>query len=539
MNIDTIIIGTGVAGTAIATKLLESNPTLNILMLEAGDKQTMRDFSLFQNFLVTNKLPNDSNTIYDAFCDLDYPKQETIGENQSNGNTQIPLQGARLFMYGGSTGHWGGWSFRLKPEDFKLKTNTGKGIDWPIDYDDLEPFYLEAEHFIGVSGNNNDPTFQNLQYPYNEFPFTIEDGPYIDAFKKLGINHSNLPIARYGLPKTAINNEQFHTPCQTTGTCKYCPFGSRYVAANNLDELIQKGSYPNFKIITNAVVKEVLMESKNQASGIIYYDKNSNKEIKVYSNKIILAAGAIESAKILLRSESEHWKEGIGNDKGLVGRNLVSHPYFFFKATLPKNEKMLQPQMGFPTLVSRHYDSVEEQWDGKFILINPVSSPKVNLAKSMSKGMKKDEIISSINQNVTVQIQGMLEVFSNRDNRVLNSDKRNRFGLNETIINFSKDENFDNRINYIQSVVAKIFEEMGAKNTTMEMSTSWRADHAACTTRMSDSPNNGVVDKNLRVHGVDNLYVCSNSSFSSLGAVNPTLTLTALALRLGSYLNKQ
>lgn len=539
MNIDTIIIGTGVAGTAIATKLLESNPTSNILMLEAGDKQTMRDFSLFQNFLVTNKLPNDSNTIFDAFCDLDYPKQETIGENQSNGNTQIPLQGARLFMYGGSTGHWGGWSFRLKPEDFKLKTNTGKGIDWPIDYDDLEPFYLEAEHFIGVSGNNNDPTFQNLQYPYNEFPFTIEDGPYIDAFKKLGINHSNLPIARYGLPKTPITNEQFHTPCQTTGTCKYCPFGSRYVAANNLDELIQKGSYPNFKIITNAVVKEVLMESKNKASGIIYYDKISNKEIKVYSNKIILAAGAIESAKILLRSESEHWKEGIGNDKGLVGRNLVSHPYFFFKATLPKNEKMLQPQMGFPTLVSRHYDSVEEQWDGKFILINPVSSPKVNLAKSMSKGMKKDEIISSINQNVTVQIQGMLEVFSNRDNRVLNSDKRNRFGLNETIINFSKDENFDNRMNYIQSVVAKIFEEMGAKNTTMEMSTSWRADHAACTTRMSDSPNNGVVDKNLRVHEVDNLYVCSNSSFTSLGAVNPTLTLTALALRLGSYLNKQ
>lgn len=539
MNTDILIIGTGVAATTLVTKILKEKPDASITMLEAGNKLKMKDFSLFQNFMITNKLPSDSRTIYDSFSDLPYPDRDKKGENNFVGDTPIPLNGARLIMYGGSTVHWGGWAFRLKPEDFKLADNSdikdSNIINWAIDYNELERFYCEAEHYLGVSGNSKDITTPRTRdYLYREFPFTIEDGLFIEAFEKgeTKINYSNLPIARYGIP----NSNSSHSPCQTTGLCKYCPFGARYNACNSLDDFIEKNENKNLKVITNVVAEEILMDSRKTAKGVRFYNKVNNKREIIEANLIVIASGAIEAPKILQRSKSEFWKNGIGNDFDLVGRNLISHPYFFFKATLPENKEMLQPEMGFPTLVSRHFDSIEEQSKGKFILINPPSSPKADLTDLMKKGKSKSEIENSIKANVTVQMQGIIEVFSNKNNMVQNSDRQNRFGMTETKITFSKDSTFDNRMKEVQNIVSKIFGYMGANTVLEENPISWRADHAACTTRMSDSPEKGVVDKNLKIHEVENLFVCSNSSFASLGAVNPTLTLTALSFRLAEHI---
>jgi choline dehydrogenase-like flavoprotein len=537
-----IIVGSGVAGTALASKVLKHSPDCSIVILEAGGKLKLRDFELFQNFLITNKLPYDNQNIYDSCTDLPYPDRDKPGENVFIGDTQIPMNGSRAILYGGSTVHWGGWAFRLKPEDFKLRTNLeAKNIeapdtlDWPISYNDLEPYYCEAEHFIGVSGNSADTVTPRSQgYPYREFPFTLEDGLFIEAFEKFEtpIQYSHLPIARYGVSQT----NKSHAPCQTTGLCKYCPFGARFAAANNLDDLVLSGQYPNLSVRQNIIVEEILMNSRSQASGVKYLDKSKNKTLTLEGDIVILATGAIEGPKLLHRSVSEFWKNGIGNDQDLVGRFLISHPYFFFKAILPDNKLMLQPEMGFPTFVSRHFDSIDEQHKGKFILINPPSSPKVNLAREMSSGKTKEQILDSIRENVMIQLQGLIEVFSNRNNRVLNTEKRNRFGMRQTEIHHSKDAKFDERKNEIETIVKQIFEKMGAVNVGEETPISWRADHSACTTRMSMSPEDGVVDSDLKIHGVDNIYVCSNSSFSSLGAVNPTLTLTALSLRLGDHL---
>lgn len=169
-------------------------------------------------------------------------------------------------------------------------------------------------------------------------------------------------------------------------------------------------------------------------------------------------------------------------------------------------------------------------------MINPPSSPKLNLARSMGSGKSREEIIKSIQNNATVQLQGIVEVFSEARNRVTNTKKTNRFGLWETKIEFWKSPGFEDRMKEIEGTVKKIFEQMGAVDVGIETAISWRADHAACTTRMSSDPEVGVVDQNLKIHGTSNIYVCSNSSFSSLGAVNPTLTLTALSLRLAGHL---
>lgn len=539
MKTDTLIIGSGVAATAVATKLLDHNPEAEILVLEAGPKVKMRDFALFQEYLVTNNLPYE-------FCeDLNYPSRDKPGENLNIGETVVPLRGSRLMIYGGSTVHWGGWSFRLKPEDFRLQSETGKGIDWPIDYEELEPFYGQAEHFIGVSGDSENQNIpRTTPYPYPAFPYTLEDSLMIEALEELDLQYNAMPIARHGITDT----DSPHAPCQTTGTCKYCPFGARFVAGNFLDDMLRLEHHPNFDVRYNKVVQELIVSSKDRVDGVVYYDKDTGETKTVTANRVILAAGAIESPKLLMRSTSEFWPNGVGNDEDLVGRNLITHPYFIFQATLPENPEKLQAEMNFPTLVSRYYDSKAEQKKGKFILVHPPSTPEFaatnsginisNLVEAMQNGVTREEINEMMVGKTYVQIHGIIEIFSEYKNRVMNFDKVNHLGLKETIVDYTQDPEFNARMEEVKGIVNTIFEAMGATGTTRVM-LSWRADHSACTTRMSDTPDIGVVDKNLQVHGINNLFIPSNGSFSSLGAVNPTLTLAALSLRLGDHLIQQ
>ncbi|PPS29085.1 glucose-methanol-choline oxidoreductase [Pseudomonas amygdali pv. morsprunorum] len=537
MNTDVLIIGSGVAATAVANRLLQSDPNRAILIIEAGTRVKMQDQVLWDDFMVSgssySKLP------YFKYNDLDYPERDAPGENLNVGATVVPLAGSRVMTYGGSTIHWGGWSFRLKPEDFKLKSNTGQGADWPIDYAELEPFYNQAECYIGVSGDseNQDPP-RSAPYPFPAFPYTLEDQPAYRAMNSLGLSTANVPIARHG----STNTTSRHAPCKTTGTCKYCPFGARYAAPNFLDDMANWGNFPNFRVIDNCVVEDVIMSSRNRASGVTYIDKMTGQRSTVEASTVIVAGGAIESPKLLLRSHSEHWPNGVGNDHDLVGRYFVTHPYFVFSATVDNNPKRLLTEMDFPTLCSRYFDSPQEQAKGKFILINPPTSftPLVNgktmgVAQMMQNGMSREDIESAVKGSAQVQIHGMLEIPSDYTNRVKNLDTRNRIGLPETLVDYSQSQDFNARMQEIGVHVGRIFEGMDA-TVSAPPSISWRADHSACTCRMSDSEQEGVIDKDLKVFGVDNLYVCSNASFPNTGAINPTLTLTALALRLGEHL---
>ena len=322
---ETLIIGSGVAATALAHRLLCHNPNASILILEAGQKVKMQDAAIWQDYMVSGKLP------YEKYYDLDYPDRDRAGENVNAGKTTVPLTGSRVITYGGSTIHWGGWSFRLKPEDFRLYSKTGHSIDWPFGYNELEPYYFEAEHFIGVSGDSKDTTVprraEKKDYPFPAFPYTLEDKPVAEAMEKLGIKYSQVPIARRGITATVSR----HSPCQTTGTCKYCPFGARFSANNFLDDMLASGSFPNLEIRLNSVVENITLdESQTVAIGVSYFDKETGKTLPQKADRIVIAAGTLESTKLLLRSKYDRWPNGINNNCDLVGRNLVTHPYFIF-----------------------------------------------------------------------------------------------------------------------------------------------------------------------------------------------------------------
>ena len=526
MKTGTLIIGSGVAATVIAQSLLQKDPAASVLILEAGTRVKTKDFGLWENYLITGRLP------YDPYKDLAYPQRDFLGENVSAGGTDMPLNGARVFAYGGSTLHWGGWSFRLKQEDFLLQTKRKEAINWPFEYKDLERFYCQAEEHLAVSGDLDDPLLpRSKRYPFRHFPFTLEDKPFADAMDRIGVAYGHLPIARRGVSATPSR----HAPCQTTGTCKYCPFGARYAACNYLDDLREWNDYPGLRLKLGAVVQSITISTKRRASGAVYWDRENGEMVTVEADRVIVAAGAIEFAKLLLRSKPSGWPQGIGNDHDLVGRHLITHPYFIFTAMLPKNPERLQAEMNFPTLVSRHFDSEAEQEKGKFVLVAPPETVGFSLVQAMQRGLPRAQIDTSLVSSNKIQLHGMIEVFGRSENRVSNLPDVNRVGLPMTVVDYTKDKDFDDRMAEVQTKVATIFAAMDAP-LVEKPSISWRADHAASVCRMSKDEAQGVVDENLRVHGTDNLWVISNAVFPNLGAINPTLTLTALAFRLGEHL---
>ena len=511
-----VIIGSGVAAASIAQKLLAKDSKASVIILEAGKRVPLKDRRKWWDFISTGINP------YDDFHDLKLSK-----ENQSIGDETWHFRESRLMGRGGSTVHWGGWSLRLKEKDFDTCSRTGRGADWPISYDDLENFYCRGEEFLGVSGSAKDSCGQesparSKPYPLDAFPFVEADRPMIRAFEELEISFGHMPMARF-------------RKCMTTGTCRYCPFGARFTAAYVLDELEDKQQYPNFEFAAESPCVELIVGEKNQVEAVKYFSTKSQKIEKVTGERFIVASGSYESPKLLLQSVSKHWPNGLGNDYDLVGRYLISHPFLHVRCVLPTNANRWNQELDFPTLMSRHFDSPEEQPHGKFFLFKDRSRPKVDLASKMIAGTSRLDIHRASSGPMEFELQAFMEEFSNPNNRVLVGDGKNRIGLPQTKVDFSRNSDFRERANRRLKTMAEIVSKTGGTIIKSAVR-SQRGDHAASTCRMGTSPSNSVVDENLRVHGVENLWVCSNAVFPTGGAINPTLTLVALSIRLADHL---
>jgi len=514
---ETLIVGSGVAGGLVAERLLAAGMG-PVTMLEAGPVVPMRDRRVWLDHITANRLPYDSLT-------------DRKREFEAAGNQAWSISGGRLFARGGSTLHWGGWCPRMKPEDFALKSRIGTGgLDWPFDYDTLEPYYTRAEHYLQVAGDSEhqDPP-RGADYPFEAPPFTRVDGLVIDALDRLGWSHGHIPIARNG---SAING---YPACQTNGTCMYCPIGGRFTGDQPLERLARRD---DFTLITDAPVMGVLTEGKRRIVGVRYLERGEVRRME--ATRVILCAGALETPKLLLASRGRDWPRGIGNDHDHVGRHLIANPYFYTRAAKQTNPERLQEETFFATLGSRHWDTPEHQREGKMIL-NRGESPDLDPAGLMKAGKTAAEVKRAMKGNHVIELQGTMQTFCHSENRVLPAKGTKRNGLPRTRIESPVDVLHDARRAEKLGRMRRVLETMGYAVLSGAAGAGvypQRGDHAMCTCRMSADAGEGVVDENLRVHGTDNLYVVSNAVFPSGSPANPTLTLTALALRFTDNLTK-
>lgn len=507
---DLVVVGSGIAGAFVARQILEANPEKGVLMLEAGPPFAHRDRRFWWDYVVTGRRP------YEEWED----REE---DNVSEGSTRWRFKESRLMVRGGSTVHWGGWSVRFLPEDFKLRTNTGRGADWPFEIDELLPYYRRAESSLGVSGDHAQERRRGDPYPLPAFGYTEADQVMIDAFKAHGMSDfAPMPIARW-------------RQCMTTGTCKYCPVGARFSASYLLDHLERDTRFADFELVPNAPVSRLLMSDRGTVGGVEYIEYPRGVTRRVLADKVVVCAGSIETPKILERSISPYWPHGVANDYGLVGRYLISHPFLLARVALPENPSRWQQELDFPTLMSRDYDNEQEQPDGKLFLFKSRSRPRVKIGELMRAGIDRNGLDRALTGPMELELQGFMEEFGNYHNRVENGPGVNHVGLPQTRIGFSRNPDFDKRKDARLELMKSIVERVGGKVVKVGIRDQ-RGDHAASTCRMAAQPDEGVVDSDLKVFDVENLFLCSNAVFPSGAAVNPTLTLAALALRLGDRL---
>jgi choline dehydrogenase-like flavoprotein len=506
-----VFVGSGVAASTVAKTILESNRLASILILDAGPKVPAKDRRSWWDYVVLDRRPYD-------YC------YDQKGENQSVGKTDWDFSDGRVMMYGGSTVHWGGWCLRFKPEDFEVFSRTGQGADWPISYDTLEPYYCRAEEHLSVCGDDGEEwTRRTMPYPRPPFPWTAADGEMISAFKKLGIKPGRMPIARY-------------RKCMTTGTCKYCPIGARFSGQIALEDLLSDGRHVNLEVVHNAPVARLEAESKRRIEAVEYVDALTGEHIEAHARTIVVCAGSYESPKLLQVSKSLYWENGIGNDHDIVGRYISSHPFLLVTGEVEHNEEEWFQELDFPTLMSRTYDTPVLQEDGgKIFIFKDRTQPNVDIAKLMISGLPREQVDAAVRAKRTQELQAFMDDRGLFENRVTAGRGVNRFGLPQTQIDFSRPKEFSAIVQRRLDLMEKVILEMGYK-VTRKMLRPQSGHHMTSTCRMGKTPEQGVVDENLKVHGTDNLYVCSNAVFPTGSAVNPTLTLTAMSFRLGDHL---
>lgn len=508
-----VLIGSGVAATTLAKRLLENDSRASILMVEAGPKVPRMDRRAWWDYVVSGRKPYD-------YC------RDVEGENTTSGDISWGFFDSRVMAYGGSTAHWGGWCLRYKPEDFHLKSNTGEGGDWPLNYEELEPYYVEAEQYLSVCGDVTESWNQirdHQPYPLPDFGWTAADGVMIDAFHKVGIEPGKMPIARY-------------RRCMTTGTCKYCPLGSRFTAQTVLEELTSNERYDNFEQRCRSPVTKLVARTKHTIDAIEVLNTATGETERIRGDKFIVCAGTYESPKLLRRSESSLWEHGIGNDHDLLGRFIVSHSFLSVTGRFPTNPQHWLQEYDFPTLMSRTYDTEKEQKDGKVFLFKNRALPNVDIAAAMIQGKSRGEIDAILSGPMDFQLQAFYEEKGQHRNRLSPKSGANRFGLPLTEIRYLRSPQFVQQATSRLKLLKDVIDAMGCP---IVQGPGWDdpgGHHATSTCRMGETPEVGVTDRNMLVFGTKNLYICSNAAFPSCTAVNPTLTLTAMTMRLAKHL---
>ncbi len=503
-----IIVGSGVAGATLARQLLKTDNDYHITIFEAGPDFKPGDYRIWLDQLMAR------GDLYREF--VDDPRTE---------NEHFGLRGSRLFMKGGTTNHWGGLTPRFKPEDFELKSRTGFGVDWPISYDDMAPYYAEAEVLLGITGDseNDDPPRYGARYPFPPTAFTLGDALIIEALENRDISYGHMSIARDG------------NRCITTGTCNYCPVNARYTALYDLARL-QDEHDDKLTLKTESPVTGILMDGKHRARGVRYLNLETGTPESMEADVVIVCGGTIESAKLLLSSANNDWTDGIGNDAGQLGRHLIGHPVMGASGVRPANPDKLHGELGFTSLISRHFDSPEYQHRGKMWFSGNVGATS-SLERQLLSNVPRADMDISLSSEMRISLGGEMEQFDSPENRVSLGSGTTRHGLPTTEIEVGVHEvNIKTRQEHVQTFV-EILKAAGCKEDSIETDVmNPDGAHASSTCRMSSSDADGVVNPDLQVHGTDNLYVCSNAVFPSIAAANPTLTVSALAVRLAEHI---
>jgi choline dehydrogenase-like flavoprotein len=303
---DAIVIGSGAGGGTAAQRLTDAG--LEVVLLEAGPKlDPARDYA-------EHKWPYD-------YSDHGRTMNRHLGGRRIPGEPYVVADGdefvwMRARTLGGRTNNWGRHSYRMAEWDFRTHDEFGMGVNWPVTYDDLEPYYTEAEKFLGVSGTREGlPSLPDGHYLPRMNP-KCHEAILTSGARKLGI--PMIPVRRALLTQ----NHGEHPACHWCGQCdRGCATGSKYGSIHwSIEPALKSG---NLTLLTDSMAREITVDGAGRADGISYVDRRTGSEIEVKAKHIFVAGGTLETTRLLLNSKSRLHPNGLGGSSGELGRNLT------------------------------------------------------------------------------------------------------------------------------------------------------------------------------------------------------------------------
>jgi choline dehydrogenase-like flavoprotein len=530
-RVNAVVVGAGAGGGIVAKQL--SVAGLSVALLERGKWYTENDCR-------KDDLRNQRTTVLgNAFGPEDAGNPRVWVDGKGVAHTVLPSEGSyqnNAACVGGGTLSYGAMAWRYMPQDFRMRSIYGapEGSsleDWPISYDDLEPYYEQAEYEIGVSGDYSGTPFKGPRkrdLPMPPLPPNREFEILEPAAKRLGLHPFHIPMARNSVPYNGRG------PCMRCRWC--CGFGCEEDAKNGSQNTVIPIAIGtgNCELRSGCMVKEILTDDRGRATGVAYYDADGRLQTQL-ADFVVVSACAIESARLLLNSKSRLFPDGLGNRHDQVGRNLQGHHYtgaigFFDFDTYDD----VGP--GASIAIS-DYSHGTPGLRGGGILANEFIRLPIHMVDRLPGdiprwGLKHKQAMRAFYKR-NIVIMGPTQQIPTAEARVtLDPTVRDKWGLPVARISGNvHPHTFD--IGEVQAKRAEAWlKEAGAISTSLM---AYRPDsvsagqHQAGTCRMGNDAQGSVVDRNCKLHDVDNVFVIDSSVHVNNGGFNPALTIMAIA----------
>ena len=515
---DVVVIGAGASGGAFSWRLARAG--FDVVCLEQGGWADPHDYASGRVDWELSRLSYMSPDPNVRGLPQDYP----VNDDDS------PIAPLMHNAVGGSTIHWSAHFPRFRPSDFRVKSLDGVADDFPMTYDDLEPYFDENDRISGVAGMTGDPGYpdksqrQTRPIPLGKTGETIARG-----FDKLGWH--------WWPSDSAILTEAYdgRAACNNCGPCDIGCY--RKAKASTDVTYWPKAIAAGAKLKTWCRVSEITLDSEGRADGVAYYDQSGALQ-RQRGRAVVVACNGVGTPRMLLNSASGRFPNGLANSSGLVGKNLMFHPYAMVTGVFDERLDGYKGPIGCAIMSQEFYETdLSRGFVRGYTFQIARSSGPVNTALGGLGGHgpipwgaeHHDVMRERFAHTLTIAVIG--EDLPEHHNAVTIDDElTDGHGIPAPKVSYAMSENSTRMIDHGIEKSTLVLEAAGAKDVLVNPLLRPAGWHLMGTARMGTDPETSVVDAEGRAHDVDNLYVIDGSILVTGGAVNPTSTIQALAL---------